>query len=66
MEILVFLGNGKEIDTTWREISSSTLEFAYFPERAGLYNIKVMWNSREISGRFSVVVTTSSVHKSYQ
>ncbi|VDI30244.1 filamin [Mytilus galloprovincialis] len=42
--------NGKEIDTRWREISSTALEFSYLPERAGIYKIKVMWNEREILG----------------
>ncbi|OPL33002.1 hypothetical protein AM593_07033, partial [Mytilus galloprovincialis] len=45
-----FKGNGKEIDTRWREISSTALEFSYLPERAGIYKIKVMWNEREILG----------------
>lgn len=42
--------NGMAIDTSWRETSSTTLEFSYIPERAGVYRIKVMWNEREISG----------------
>jgi hypothetical protein len=54
--LMYYSGNGKEVDTTWREISSTALEFSYLPERPGLYKVKVMWNDREISGMIIIFV----------
>lgn len=53
---MYYTGNGKEVDTTWREISSTALEFSYLPERPGLYKVRVMWNDREILGRIIIFI----------
>ena len=58
---LILTDNGEPIETTWTELSSSTYQFTYTPQKAGIFNIKVLWDERHVTGSpFKAKVTDRS------
>lgn len=43
--------NGTEIDCKWNQVNPDVYQFRYRPTSAGVYDIKVLWNGKDVPGK---------------